>query len=62
MNLNKKEDQSVDASVLHGSKNKIIKGGRWREEPGRKKAGIGKKGQQDQILEGEEEKYRGAGN
>jgi hypothetical protein len=31
----KKEDQSVDVSILHRSRNKIITGGRVREGPGR---------------------------
>jgi hypothetical protein len=33
----KKEDQSVDASILHSRGNKIITEGRGREEPGRKR-------------------------
>jgi len=39
MKLKKKEDQSVDASVLLRRGNKIITGGREREELGRKKGG-----------------------
>jgi hypothetical protein len=31
----KKEDQSVDASILHRRGNKIITGGRGREGPGK---------------------------
>ena len=34
MKLKKKEDQSVDASVLHRRGNKIITGGRGWERPG----------------------------
>jgi hypothetical protein len=39
MELQKKEDQSVDASVLHRTGNKTIIGGRGREGPGREKGG-----------------------
>jgi len=39
----KKEDQSVDASVLLGKGNKIITEGRRWEGPGRKKGGKGKR-------------------
>jgi hypothetical protein len=35
MKLNKKEDQSVDASILLRRGNKIITGGRGRKGPGR---------------------------
>jgi hypothetical protein len=35
--LKKMEEQSVDASVLHRRRNKIIAGGRGREELGRKR-------------------------
>ena len=39
MKLKKKEDQSVDASVLLRRGNKIITGGRGREEPGMERKG-----------------------
>jgi hypothetical protein len=39
----KKEDQSVDASVLLRRGNKMIMGGRGREGPGRERGGGGKK-------------------
>jgi hypothetical protein len=45
MKLKNKEDQSVDASVLFRTGNKIIMGGREREEPGRETEREGKGGQ-----------------
>jgi hypothetical protein len=62
MKLNKKEDQSVDASVLLRRGNKIITGGRGREGPGQEKRGGGEMGQdrvrygkrQERIPEGQE--------
>jgi hypothetical protein len=43
--LNKKEDQSMDVSILLRQGNKIISGGRGKEEPGRERErGRGKKG------------------
>jgi hypothetical protein len=35
MKLKKKEDQSLDVSILHRRRNKIITGGRGREGPGK---------------------------
>ena len=43
MKLEKKEDQSVNASILLRRENKIITGGRGRERPGRERGG-GKNG------------------
>jgi len=43
MKLKKKEDQSVDASILYRRGNKNITGGRGREEPGREKEEGGNK-------------------
>jgi hypothetical protein len=43
MELKKKEDQSVDASILHRRGNKIITRGREKEGPGKEKGGGGKK-------------------
>jgi hypothetical protein len=56
MQLKKEKDQSVDASILHRTGNKIIAGGRGREGPGRERRGGGKKGGQKQVLEGAGEK------
>jgi hypothetical protein len=39
MKLKKKEEQSVNASILHRRGNKIIIGGRGREGPGREIGG-----------------------
>ena len=44
MKVNKKEDQSVDASILLRSGNKIITGGRGRDELGMQRGEGGKKG------------------
>jgi hypothetical protein len=44
MELKNKEDQSVDASILHRRENKIITGGSGREESRRERGGEGKKG------------------
>jgi hypothetical protein len=44
MKLNKKEDQSMDASILLRRGNKIITGGRGRKGPGRERRGGGKRG------------------
>jgi hypothetical protein len=62
MKLKKKEDQSVDASILLRRGNKIIMGGRqsggtWMGERKRMK-----KGGQDKVLEETGENYRGAGD
>ena len=51
MKLKKKEDQSVDASVLLRRGNKIITGGRGWEGLRRNGAGRGKRGGQDQVWE-----------
>ena len=59
MKFNKKEDQSVDASILFRRGNKIITGSREREGPGREREGEGKGGGQDQVWEETGEKYRG---
>jgi len=40
----KKEDQSVDASILLRRGNKIITGSKGREESGRERGGGGKSG------------------
>jgi hypothetical protein len=37
MELKVKEDQSVDASVLHRTRNKIIPGGRGKDGSGRER-------------------------
>ena len=42
MKFKKKEDQSVDASVLLRRGNKIIMGGRGREGTGRERGGGGR--------------------
>jgi hypothetical protein len=57
----KKEDQTVDASILHRRGNKIITGGRGRERPGRERiecrenggsgSGIGRDGRDVQRVE-----------
>jgi hypothetical protein len=52
MEHKKKEDQSVDASVLLRRGNKIILGGRGREGLGKEKGGGWKKRWQYQALEG----------
>jgi hypothetical protein len=44
MDLKKKEDQSVDASILHRRGNKLITQGRGRKRPGRQIKGEGKRG------------------
>ena len=62
MKLKKKEDQSVDASVLLRRGNKIIKGSRGWEELGRKRRGGGEKEGKNQVWEEMEEMYRGSGN
>jgi hypothetical protein len=56
--LKKKEDQSVDTSVLLRRGNKIITGGRV----GRSLEGGGKKEEQEQVWEEVGEMYRGSGN
>jgi hypothetical protein len=53
-----KEDQSLDSSILHRMRNKIITGGREGEGPGRGKEKVEK----EQVLEGTGEKYRGSEN
>jgi hypothetical protein len=57
MELKKKEDQSVDASILHRTGNKTITGSRGREGPGRDRGKRRKNEGQDQVLEGTGEKY-----
>ena len=42
MPLKKKEEQSVDTSILHGKGNKIIIGGRGRLAPGRDRGWVGR--------------------
>ena len=62
MKLKKKEDQSVDASVLLRRENKIIIGmGREREGPGMERVGEGKRGTRS-VVGGDGKKYRGLGN
>jgi hypothetical protein len=63
MKLKKKEEQSVDASILLRRGNKIITEGRGREELGRKTEGAEEK-KEDRIRCGRRqrgEKYRGTG-
>jgi hypothetical protein len=55
MKLKKKEEQSVDASVLLRKGSKIITGGGGL---GRKRRGVEGKGGQDQVWEGMGEMYR----
>jgi hypothetical protein len=55
MQLKKWEDQSVVTPILHRTGNKLITGGRGREEPGKER-----KGGQKQVLTGE--KYRRSEN
>jgi hypothetical protein len=62
MKLKKKEDQSVDASVLLRRGNKVITGGRGWEGLGRKRRGEGRKGGQDQVWEEMGDRYRASGN
>jgi hypothetical protein len=55
MQLKTKEDQSVDASILHRTGNKIITGARGREGPEMERRGGGKKKKKEgQVLEGTE--------
>jgi hypothetical protein len=61
MKFNKKDDQSVDASILLKRGNKIIMGGRGSEGSGRKRVGGGKRGWQYQVWEETGEKSRGSG-
>jgi hypothetical protein len=58
MKLKKKEDQSVDASVLLRRGNKIIIGGRGKEGRGRERCQEVRKGEQDQVWKGTGEKSR----
>jgi hypothetical protein len=61
--LKKKEDQSVDVSVLLRKGDKIIKGGIGWEGLGRKRGGgEEKKRGPDQIWEETGEMFRGSGN
>ena len=39
MQLKKRGDQSVDASILYRMRNKVITGARWREQPGTERGG-----------------------
>jgi hypothetical protein len=59
MILKKKEDQSVDASVLLRRGNKIIMVGRGWEGLGRKRGGAEEKRGQDQVWEETEEMNTG---
>ena len=61
MELKKKEDQNVDASVLLRRGKKIITGGREREGSGREGERGGKRGT-GSLWEEMGEKYRGPGN
>jgi hypothetical protein len=56
MELRKKEDQSMDASTLHGRENKIITGGRGSEGPERE--GRGEKGGGIRYWKGQREVQR----
>ena len=62
MKLKKKEDQSVDASVLLRRQNKTIKVRRGWAALGRKRRMRGEKERQNQVWEEMEEMYRGSGN
>ena len=63
MKFKKKEDQSVDASVLLRRGNKIIMGGRGREGPGRQRAGGGERwGRGLGVGRDEREKFKGSEN
>ena len=66
MKLKKKEDQSMDASVLLRRGKKIIRGHSGWVGCGRDVGGRGdgerKKGSQDQVWEETGEMYRGSGN
>ena len=59
MELKKKEDQSLDASVLWRRVNKIIGGGKGREGPARER-GRGVKWGQGQVCEATGENYGGS--
>ena len=63
MEFKKKEDQSVDASILLRRWNKIITGGSRREGPERERGEKSKK-EWDRVRCGkrQEKKYRGSGN
>jgi hypothetical protein len=63
MKLNKKEDESVHASVPLRRGNKMALGGKMREGPGQKMGGQGQKGVegQDQVWEKTREKSKGPG-
>ena len=58
MKPKKKNDQSVDASVLLRRKNKIITEFRLREGSGRKKGGVGEKGGESGVGQDREEVLR----
>ena len=60
--LKKKENQSVDASVLLRRWIKIIMGRRVWERLGRNRGRGKKRGGQNQVWEEMEEMYRGSGN
>jgi hypothetical protein len=62
MKLKRKEDQSVDASVLLRRGNNIIKGSRGWEGFGGKRGWGGEKEGQNQVWEEMEEMYRGLGH
>jgi hypothetical protein len=58
----KKEDQSVDASLLHRNENKIITEAKEKVRPVSKSGGERKSEGQEQVLEGTRGKYRGSEN
>jgi hypothetical protein len=62
MRLKKKDNQSVEVSILLRMGNKIITGGRGREGSERDRGGGGKKRREDHVWKGTGEKYRGSGN
>jgi hypothetical protein len=59
MELKKKEDQSVDASILHKRRNKIITRGRGRTAPGRERKEGGKRGGRIRYWKGQERSTEG---
>jgi hypothetical protein len=62
LKLKRKQDQRVDASVLHRRGNKIIKGSRGWERLGRNRRGGGEKEGKNQVWEEMEEMHRESGN
>jgi hypothetical protein len=61
MKLNKKQGQSVDASISLRRRNNIFMGCRGMEGPEWKRGREGKKGGQDQVWEEKGEKSRESG-